>query len=210
MRIGTVFAALVSIAVVALLTLQVASAPAAPPPMMPLEIGNQWDYVGASGGHQVETITGTQLILGRTVFVKSYTVGPDAGLENYWLTNTGGDVLLAGFNNPSGGFALAYDPPITFCGGAPSLGDVWATHVTAYNLSDMSVYGVFDITFSALEDVSLSVPAGSFPCIGVGQVAPGPTTVLAVRDLRGLTLDGRPVTATLIASTTSATDWYSP
>ena len=143
---------------------------AAPLPMLPLEVGNHWDYIGASGAHQVETITGTQTVLGRTVFVKSYAEGLDAGLENFWLTGPSGEVLLAGFNSPGFGYALAYDPPITICGNAPSVGDTWTTHTTVYNLADMSVFTVLDITFGALEAVSLSVPAGTFPCIGVGQV----------------------------------------
>jgi hypothetical protein len=186
------------------------AAVAAPPSMLPLEVGNYWEYVSASAGHQVETITATQTLLGRTVFVKSYTGGFNAGLENFWLTGPDGEVMLAGFNHRSFSSALAYDPPITICGGAPLVGDTWTTHTTAYNLADMSVYAVFDITFGALEEVSLSVPAGTFPCIGVGQVpfatSPASTCIAGL----GLALDGRQVSATRVDSSTDATDWYSP
>jgi hypothetical protein len=188
----------------------VPAAVAAPPSMLPLEVGNYWNYLGASGAHQVETITGTQTVLGRTVFVKSYAEGIDAGLENFWLVGPGGEVLLAGFNRSGDGYAVAYEPPITVCGSAPSVGDTWTTHTTAYNFPDTSVVMVFDITYGALEEVSLSVPAGTFPCIGVGQVATATPLASAGLASRGLTLDGRRVAATRSASATEASDWYSP
>ena len=57
----------------------------------------------------VETITGQTLVRGRVVAVKSYTDGPDAGLQNYWLLAPDGSVMLAGFSNPSAALAWAYD-----------------------------------------------------------------------------------------------------
>ena len=182
----------------------------APASMLPLEVGNYWNYLGASGAHQVETITGTRTVLGRTVFVKSYTEGIDAGLENFWLTGPGGEVLLAGFKIPPDGYALAYEPPITVCGSAPSVGDTWTTHTTAYDLADTSVVMVLDIAYSAIEEVSLSVPAGTFPCIGVGQGLVATSPASAQPASRGLTLDGRQVAAARSASATSISDWYSP
>ena len=186
------------------------AAVAAPPPMLPLEVGNYWSYLGASGAHQVEIITGTQTVRGRTVFVKSYAEGIDAGLENFWLLGPDGEVLLAGFNRTGDGYAIAYEPPITICGGAPSVGDTWTTHTTAYNWPDTSVVTVFDITYGALEEVSLGVPAGTFPCIGVGQVAFATSLASAGLASRGLTLDGRQVAATRSAAANNASDWYSP
>jgi len=187
----------------------VPAAVAAPPSMLPLEVGNYWNYLSASGAHQVETITGTRTVLGRTVFVKSYAEGINAGLENFWLTGPSGEVLLAGFHRPGDGYAPAYEPPITVCGSAPSVGDKWTTHTTAYNLADTSLVAVFDITYGALEEVSLSVPAGTFPCIGVGQVPFATSPASARLTSRGLTLDGRQVAATRSASATNASDWYS-
>jgi hypothetical protein len=206
-KLNPFFAALAAAALVAFSA--VPEPVRASPPLLPLELGNHWDYVGISGAHQVETITGTETILGRTVFVKSYAEGLDAGLENFWLTGPGGEVMLAGFDTHDG-LGLAYDPPITVCGGAPSLGDTWPTHTTAYNLADMSVFATIDITFSALEEVTLTVPAGTFDCIGVGQVAYATSPERARIASRGLTLDGRQVAGTRIAASTSARDWFSP
>jgi hypothetical protein len=176
------------------------------PPMLPLEIGNHWEYQSLGGDHQVETITGTATVLGRAVFVKHYAEGLNAGLENWWRIGPGGDVQLAGFDRHDG-FSLGYDPPLTFCGASPVLGDLWPTHVVAYDMATMAVYAEFDITFSALEDVSLSVPAGTFPSIGVGQVlAKAANPVLA---LRGLALDGRQLKTTPNTIASDATDWFS-
>ena len=110
------------------------SAAAATPPLLPLEIGNRWEYLGASGTVYTEAITGTRVILGRTVTVKSYLAGPDAGLQNWWLTGPNGEVLLAGADRPDAAVLWAYEPPITYCGGSPALGDSWLTHVVAYDL----------------------------------------------------------------------------
>ena len=113
-------------------------AAAATLPLLPLDIGNHWEYVGALGTVDAEAITGTRVILGRTVTVKSYLQGPNAGLQNWWLTGPNGEVMLAGFDSPSATFTLGYEPPITMCGGAPALGDSWLTHVVAYDLAKNS------------------------------------------------------------------------
>jgi hypothetical protein len=194
----------------ALLALCAVPAAAGPLPLLPLEIGDHWIYFGASGVHQVETITGTRTLLGRTVFVKSYTEGPDAGLENFWFTGPNGEVMLAGFDAAGPGLALAYDPPITVSGGAPSVGDTWTTQTTAYNLADLSVFEAFGITFGALEAVTLSVPAGTFDCIGVGQVPFTKSPAGARMAGIGLALDGRRVALTRSGSSTNTTDWFSP
>ncbi len=191
----------------ALVVLQGLSA-ADPSAMLPLHVGNHWGYVTTSGTHQVETITGTRTLRGRTVFVKSYAEEPNVGLENYWLTGPEGEVLLAGFLRPGSG--VAYDPPIVLCGGAPVVGDTWPTHVTSYDLADSTLSQTFDITYGALEDVSLLVPAGRFPCIGVGQVVPGISLAVAGFVGDGLTLDGRRVTGLQVAAGGVPSDWYSP
>jgi hypothetical protein len=198
----------VALAVVVVAMVSTTALPvAAPPPMMPLAVGNLWHYVSAAGVHQVETITGTQTLLGRTVFVKTYRLGPDAGLENYWLTGPNGEVLLAGFSRP--GLAFAYDPPMTVCGGAPLPGDSWHTRVTLCHLPDLTVQGVFDVTFGVIEDVSLDVPAGTFHCVGVGETGSATPALSAAILTRGLTLDGRTVAVAATESSAAITDWYS-
>jgi hypothetical protein len=117
-------------------------------------------------------------------------------------------VLLAGFDNVPNAFSLAYDPPITLCGGAPTVGDSWSTHVMAYDVSDMSLYAEFDITYGALEEVTLDVPAGSFACIGVGQLVAKSAPLPAA--LRGFTLDGRRAATSPTISASSVSDWFSP
>jgi hypothetical protein len=175
-------------------------------PMMPLEVGNRWEYGSVSGGHQVETITDTLAVLGRTVFVRHYAESPDAGLENWWLTGPGGEILLAGFDRHDGN-SFAYDPPIVMCGGAPTLGDLWPSHVVVYEMPGMTVFQELDITMSALDDVMLSVPAGTFHSFGIGQVAlASGKTLLADR---GLSLDGRRAGAGPKTTASIVTDWYS-
>jgi hypothetical protein len=84
---------------------------------------------------------------------------------------------------------------------------MWSTHVVAYDMSNLSVYAEFDITFVALEVVSLSVPAGTFPSVGVGQGPP--PTAKAFLDAHGITLDGRRATAASKGAPPAATDWFS-
>lgn len=93
-------------------------------------------------------------------------------------------------------------------GAAPSVGDSWLTHVMAYNRADHSLYSEFDLTFGAIEVVSLTVPAGTYPCLGVGpRAAPAPIPNVTGS---GLALDGSRVTASLRLTEDTPTDWYSP
>ena len=206
------FRALPAAAMTAVLALA-AAAPAlagSSQPMMPLTPGFYWDYVSPGGVHQFEAIGGTLTLLGRTVTEKGYTGGPDAGLVNWWLTGPAGEVQLAGFDNPTAGLSLAYDPPITVCGGTPLAGDLWLTHVTAYQLPTMAVYATFDLTYGLIEEVDLTLPAGTFHTFGVGQVvfaAPFAAAGGAALGLDGRSLGTGPAATRAAAS---ASDWYSP
>ena len=175
-------------------------------PWQPLEVGRRWEYRGVGGAHQVERITGTLLLRGRTVGVKTYSEGADAGLENYWQLGADGTVLLCGFNNPGAAFALAYEPPIAYLPGPPALGVSRTTDVTAYSLSDGSVFAAFTIQFSVLEEVDLSLPAGAFHALGTGQVLSAPRAIVA--GARAFSLDGRSLGRTLPGIAPSPTDWY--
>jgi hypothetical protein len=201
-------ALLVTAATVAAATPQPGSSTTSPP-LLVLTGAYLCEYVTPGGLRQVEMITGNTMVLGRLVWVKEYSVGPDAGLRNWWLLGPTGDVQLAGFDSPALGLSLAYDPPITLCGGDPLAGDLWTTHVTAYELPAMSVYAVMDLTYGLLEQGPLALPIGPTPAFGVGQTAALP---LAAATPARCTLDGRrlPDTAQAASAASAATDWFSP
>ena len=83
-------------------------------------------------------------------------------------------------------------------------------HTTAYSFPDTSEVTAFDITYGALEEASLSVPAGTFPCIGVGQVLFRDVARECRLRRPRAELDGRQVAATRSADENNVTDWYSP
>lgn len=177
-------------------------------PWQPLEVGRSWEYRGVGGKHQVEQITGTRVLRGRTVAVKAYSEGDDAGLENYWTVGVDGTVFLCGFNNQSFvPFAVAYEPPIAYLPGPPALGASRTTDVTAYNVSDGSVFATFTIHFSIQEEVDLVLPAGTFHALGTGQGLPAPRGLQS--GSRAFSLDGRVLSPALPGATSNATDWYS-
>ena len=123
-----------ALAVVVLLTFVSAASIARGDSWMPLAPGTRWEYRGVGGAREVQTITGQTEVRGRVVSVKSYSDGPDDGLDNYWLLDADGSVLLAGFLNPSAAFALAYEPPIRFLPVPPDPGPQPAQHIVAHDL----------------------------------------------------------------------------
>src|SRR5712691_5245979 len=116
-------------------------------PWMPLGLGTRWEYRGVAGSHQVETITGFPGLHGRTVAAKYYSEGIDAGLENYWLLAPDGSVLLAGFNTPSAGLAVLYEPPIRLPPVPPVVAPGPFVSTTIYNLFTDAVLGVFPLRY---------------------------------------------------------------
>jgi hypothetical protein len=183
------------------------SQPAPAAPWLPLGLGTRWEYRGVAGAHQVETITGTRVIHGRTVSVKQYAEGTNAGLENYWLLDVDGSVLLAGFNNPSAALAYAYEPPIRMLPVPPAVGPGASVQTTIHDLfTDAALY-VYYLQYDVSEHVQLALPAGSFDAFGVGQAIMLPISQFGGG--RTLALDGR----TLAPSDKSiflvnTTDWY--
>lgn len=178
-----------ALAVVALITLVSAPSIARSDSWMPLAVGTRWEYRGVGGGHQVETITGQTVVRGSVVAVKSYSEGPDAGLDNYWLLDADGSVLLAGFLSPGASLAQAYEPPIRFLAVPPDPGPKPAQHIVAHDLFTDAVVFELDIQMELTGNVILTLPAGTYQAVGVGQVAPPAGQALA----RGIsfTLDGR-------------------
>jgi hypothetical protein len=175
---------------------------------LPLAVGNFWEYRGVNGSHQVETITGFTAVRGRVVAVKSYAEGVDAGLQNYWLLDTDGSVLLAGFRDQTGSPSWAYEPPIRMLPVPPTLGPQPVQHITIHDVDTDGIVDSFDIRIDVLADSILAVPAGSFHAFGAGQISPlpGPTAaVVARRALDGRALGSFPPSVSDILPT----DWYS-
>jgi hypothetical protein len=202
-------------ALVACFALAALNAPAGPAraEWLPLVIGNQWQYVDDTEDPHVEVITEQVHVRGRHMFVKSYVGGQDDGLINFWMLDTDGGVLLGGYYRASYPFGLIYEPPVRLFPGSPVVGAEWTTHAIAYSIPDNVFFAEFDLYWAVAEAVSLSPPAGTFQCFGVGQVAPpivGPASALAPEG-QSWGLDGRVVRGALGVLGTgpaSATEWY--
>lgn len=176
---------------------------------LPLQVGFEWSYVDTGDDPHLEVITETGHVRGRPVYVKSYVGGQDDGLFNFWQEGPGGSVLLAGYYRPAYPFGLVYEPPVQVFPAQPSIGLSWTTHTVAIAIPDDAFYAEFDIDWSVQEQVTLQVPAGGFPCFGVGPVPPSPA--LAAPDGLALGLDGRVLAAApsaLAPGPSSATEWY--
>jgi hypothetical protein len=176
-------------------------------PWLPLALGNTWAYQGDQGGHQIETITGTTTLHGRTVFAKHYYEGVDTGLENYWLTGFDGSVLLAGFYAPSAGFGYIYEPPIRFFPAPPALGEQPQVPLAYHDFVTDQLLFSGTVRYDVLEDVMLTVPAGTFHAFGVGRYVPLPGPAANGTQL---TLDGRVATpGGKSIYILEPTDWFS-
>jgi hypothetical protein len=194
-------------ALCAALALALSSVTAVAASYLPLVTGRTWMYQGDQGGHQTEVMTGTTTLHGRTVWVKHYDEGVDAGLENYWLLAFDGSVLLAGFHSPSAGLGFIYEPPIRYLPVPPALGDQPFQPIEYYDFTTDALLFSGTVRIDVLEDVWLTLPAGTYHSFGVGQYVPlpGPAATGARR-----TLDGR-----VVASTSKSigilqpTDWFS-
>jgi hypothetical protein len=195
-----------AVALCAALALALSSVTAVAAPYLPLVAGRTWMYQGDQGGHQTETMTGTTTLHGRTVWVKHYYEGVDAGLENFWLLAFDGGVLLAGFHSPAG-YGFVYEPPIRYLPVPPVLGDQPFQPIAYHDFATDALLFSGAVRFDVLEDVSLVLPAGTYHSFGVGQYVPlpGPAATGA-----RLTLDGRVVTSTgKSIAVLEPTDWFS-
>ena len=155
---------------------------------MPLAIGTRWEYRGLGGGSEVQSITGERTLHGRLVATRFYDEGLNAGLENYWLLDADGSVLLAGFLRPEG-FGLIYEPPIRYLPVPPVVGPQPAIRVTAHDFLTDAVVSTWDIHFDIVEDVVLALPAGPFHAFGVVEMSTPVGPGLA--SSRAFALDGR-------------------
>jgi hypothetical protein len=174
----------------------------------PLAVGSRWEYRGVGGAHQVVTITGQTIVRGRVVAVKTYDESPDAGLQNYWLLDADGSVLLAGFYNPGAGYAWAYEPPIRILPVPPAVGPQPSQAIEVHDLFTDALLFADSFRFDVTEDVMLALPAGSYHAFGVGQFLALPMPPVAKG--ASLTLDGRSVASTGASLyVIDTTDWYS-
>jgi hypothetical protein len=178
---------------------------------LPLAVGNQWHYMDeADDDPHSETITGTGTVRGYHVFVKEYAGGFDDGLLNFWQTGADGSVLLCGYYKPWYPFGLVYEPPVRVLPGQPSLHLEWNTHTVAYEIPDNVYYGSFDTYWEILGEYDFVTPAGSFHCLGAGEVAP--PAVSAVVQGHALALDGReirPASGAQDSGPPAGLTWYS-
>lgn len=169
---------------------------------MPMVVGNRWTYDSASG-HEVQVITGTTTIRGRTMFVRSYEESAEnAGLENYWLVESDGDVLLGGFLRHVEKLGVLYEPPLRMVDVPLSVGATWTTPASYYRLPDTTLAGTFVFRMEVFGDSVLTVPAGTFSAFGIGQSPLIAAPAAMVQS--GLELDG-----SVQVAGGSAQDWYS-
>lgn len=176
---------------------------------LPLALGIEWQYVDEFEDPNIQAITETVHIRGRRAFVKTYTGGADDGLLNFWQEGPDGSVLLCGYYRPAYPFGLVYEPPVKVFPGQPAVGLEWTTHTVAISIPDNAPYGEFDLYWAVAEEVAVQVPAGTFMCFGVGQVAP-PALQATTRGVT-LGLDGRitvPAGAQQDDGPASASEWY--
>lgn len=185
--------------------------PAARAAWLPLAVGNEWVYMDETDEPHTERITEEGHVRGRRMFVKAYVGGQDDGLFNFWKLDTDGSVLLGGYYRPAYPFGLVYEPPVKIFPGSPVVNMEWTTHAIAYAIPDNVIYAEFDLYWKVQEQVTVPTPAGTFDCVGVGQVAPpGPAFATAPGGAL-LGLDGRvvsPAEGPADNGPPSATEWY--
>lgn len=176
---------------------------------LPLAVGNQWVYMDETDEPHTEAITDEAHVRGRRMFVKSYLGGQDDGLVNFWKLDTDGSLLLGGYYRAAYPFGLVYEPPVKIFPGSPVVNQEWTTHTVAIAIPDNVIYAEFDLYWKVQEQVTVPSPAGTFECVGVGQVAP--PAFAAAPGGAPLALDGtviRPAEGPLDNGPSSATEWY--
>jgi len=191
----------------ALLALALLPAVAGAADWEPLGVGSRWEYRGVGGLHQVVSITGNTVLHGRVVAVKSFAEAPDAGLQNYWLLDPDGSVLLAGFLDSANEFGVVYEPPIRYFSAPPVVGRKPSQVITGHDIFTDDVLFSSPLEFDITEEVTLVEPAGTFHAFGVGQLIPLPGPALQPGVARSL--DGRKLsTGGARIYDVYTTDWY--
>jgi hypothetical protein len=136
---------------------------------LPLDIGNQWYYESDLGETQLMTIIGEEVILGAVTRVRRQDMVTDL-FENFWTSDSAGNLYLHGARNLDGHFEAGYLPPLKFVDVPLALGTAWVTEgFQTYDL-DGTPWGdgPFDYPLRVYFEGGVVVPAGEFYSFGVG------------------------------------------
>ena len=167
----------------------------------PLQLGNTWHYSSEKDGAEVQSISRTDVVHGRDVFVNSFVASKlNLGLDQYWFEGPDGDLFLVGFYRKLDGFGRLYDPPLLWLDAPLALGREWTSSSDVISLPDMTVLGTIQIGQRVYEAGPITVPAGTFEAFGVGQLIPRTDPMETLASTR---LDGTRPTAG-----TNASEWY--
>jgi len=129
---------------------------------LPLGPGSYWHYAGDAGDAFTRTVTGTLEMAGETVSVVFSDYGPDDGLEQYWTSRAGGDVLFWGFYVSLEDWGILYVPPLLVVDAPLAVGQRWSVVAESFeipgNQSAGPLVGERVVLSAGLE----TVPAGEF------------------------------------------------
>lgn len=143
-----------------------------PADYFPLVSGNRWDYGRLLGETATVEVLGAFDVLGQpTTRVRWTETGQT--YENFWSLDAQGRVYIHGARNLTFLYGVAYTPPILFLNPPMSLGQSWVTTgvvVTDFDGNNPSAPA--DFGFGVGFAGPLSVPAGIYQVVGIGQLVP--------------------------------------
>lgn len=185
--------------------------PAGAQSYLPLAVGNHWEYASVDGHHESQRISGTTELNGRTVYVKRYEQSTsNEGLENYWIEEPGGRLLLCGFFvSSTESWGVVYEPPLCLVDAPLSLGKTWITSGQAFMLPGMVPDSPWQVRFDVPEAGDLVIPAGTFFAYGVSQAQPV-LPMLAGRSASGEMVGASASRSSGMPAEAVPTDWYCP
>jgi len=141
----------------------------------PLAVGSHWEYYSTLHGAQSSSIVGEEVVLGVITRVRRQ-VQPDQVWENFWSSDSAGNLYLHGGRNFTYPVEVAYAPPIKMVAAPLLLGKVWVTPGVRFCDLDGTPWegDSFDFAFQVYTEGRLTVPAGEFYAYGVGpDTGPG-------------------------------------
>jgi hypothetical protein len=172
-------------------------------PFLPLAVGNNWEYDGLVGEHELWRVQSTSTIWGsetyRILFEESTQ---NEGLRNYWTSDEDGSALLWGFYRWQEDSGKLYAPPLRMVDAPLHVGKTWRCTTHVYDLPDTVYSETMVQTFVVYSEGPISVPAGDFYAYGVGTTVPPPGFSEPGKTVG---LDGR---VTQVGSLGLATDWW--
>jgi hypothetical protein len=173
---------------------------------LPLAQDCTWSYTAQNGSAETQTVVGQRVLFGSAVTVIDYSQSTaNEGLENYWTTESDGDVLLWGFfrDGPSP-WGQLYQPPIRVLDAPLFVGETWSGETFQYDLPDTIPAGSLTWDFRVYGEGQLTVPAGTFDTFGVGPDSLGTGGPARA----GFSLSGERIGDA--AGERSATSWWAP